>query len=356
MKPSRLRIGALIALLLVLSCSALYSANVTPLQLGGTGASLTASAGALPYSSSSAFVLGPVGTSGYFMRSGGTGAYTWFDLFGTANTWSSAQTFSSLTASRLIATDGSKAITSTITSANLAASISDETGSGAAVFAVTPQLENPSVVGTVAFVNQTANRLMTLNSNAWIDTAISSANMAASITDETGTGAAVFANSPALVTPTINGVTTLPTTVIVKSADESVTSSTTLQDDNHLTLSVGANETWSFDLTLFHTGDTSGDLKLALAIPSGAAITWGAHGDISSGLGFFSGAFNGGGDGNVAALADFGASNFTIATVSGVLANSTNAGSLTLRWAQNSSSGTATTIRARSFLRAQKVS
>jgi len=356
MQRPLLKIGAVSALLLILTCSALYSANVTPLQLGGTGASLTASAGSIPYSTSSALGMSSVGTSGYFLRSGGTGAPTWLNLLGTNNTWSTTQTYSALTASRLLATDGSKQLTNTITSANLAASVSDETGSGEVVFASAPTMTNPTIAGVAVYFNLPPNRLLTLNGSSWSDTAISSANMAASVTDETGTGAAVFANSPALVTPTINGVTTLPTTVIVKSADETVTSSTSLQDDNHLTLSIAANETWSFDLTLFQTGATSGDLKLALAIPSGAAITWGYVGWLTSGVAPATAAFNAGGDANVAALGSFGASTFDIVQIYGVCANSTNAGSLTLRWAQNSSDGTATTIRARSFLRAQKVS
>ena len=61
---------------------------------GGTNASLTAAAGGLLYSTASALAIQAAGVSGYFARSGGTGAPTWFDLFGSANTWTATQTHS----------------------------------------------------------------------------------------------------------------------------------------------------------------------------------------------------------------------------------------------------------------------
>lgn len=60
-------------------------------SLGGTGQS-NATAGSVLYGTGSAFALAS-GTSGYFMRWGGTGAPTALDLFGTANTWTANQTF-----------------------------------------------------------------------------------------------------------------------------------------------------------------------------------------------------------------------------------------------------------------------
>lgn len=58
---------------------------------GGTNTTTIAAAGALPYSDGSAFAWGSVGTSGQFLRSGGSGVYSWFNLFSTANTWSNHQ-------------------------------------------------------------------------------------------------------------------------------------------------------------------------------------------------------------------------------------------------------------------------
>jgi hypothetical protein len=105
------------------------------------------------------------------------------------------------------------------TSANLAGALTDETGSGAAVFAtsptlVTPNLGTPStlvgtnITGTAAGLtagNVTTNAnltgAVTSVGNATSLGSFTSANLAAALTDETGSGSAVFANTPTLVTP-----------------------------------------------------------------------------------------------------------------------------------------------------------
>lgn len=96
------------------------------------------------------------------------------------------------------------------TSAQLAGVISDETGSGALVFATSPTLVTP-ILGTPASGTLTsctglpvATGVSGLGANVATFLATpSSANLAAALTDETGTGAAVFANSPTLVTPAL---------------------------------------------------------------------------------------------------------------------------------------------------------
>jgi hypothetical protein len=107
----------------------------------------------------------------------------------------------------------------TPSSANLLAAVSDETGSGSLVFAtsptlVTPALGTPSalvgtnITGTASGLtagNVTTNAnltgAVTSVGNATSLGSFSSANLAAALTDETGSGAAVFATSPTLVTP-----------------------------------------------------------------------------------------------------------------------------------------------------------
>lgn len=98
----------------------------------------------------------------------------------------------------------------TPSSANLAAALTDETGTGAAVFANGPTLIAP-VLGTPAsglLTNATGLPIATGVSGLGTGVATflatpSSANLAAAVTDETGSGAAVFATSPALVTPAL---------------------------------------------------------------------------------------------------------------------------------------------------------
>lgn len=107
----------------------------------------------------------------------------------------------------------------TPSSANLATAVTDETGSGSLVFAtsptlVTPALGTPSalvgtnITGTAAGLtagNVTTNAnltgAVTSVGNATSLGSFSSANLLAALTDETGTGSAVFATSPTLVTP-----------------------------------------------------------------------------------------------------------------------------------------------------------
>lgn len=98
----------------------------------------------------------------------------------------------------------------TPSSANLATAVTDETGSGALVFATSPTLVTPAL-GTPAsgtLTNATGLPISTGVSGLGAGVATflatpSSANLATAVTDETGSGALVFATSPTLVTPAL---------------------------------------------------------------------------------------------------------------------------------------------------------
>ena len=98
----------------------------------------------------------------------------------------------------------------TPSSSNLAAAVTDETGTGALVFANSPTLVTPAL-GTPSSATLTnATGLPIASGVSGLGTGVatflgtpSSSNLAAAVTDETGTGALVFANSPTLVTPTL---------------------------------------------------------------------------------------------------------------------------------------------------------
>lgn len=99
-------------------------------------------------------------------------------------------------------------------SANLRAAMTDETGTGLLVFNTSPTLVTPilGVPTSGTLTNCTGLPIATGVSGLAANVATflatpSSANLAAALTDETGTGAAVFANTPSLITP-ILGVPT----------------------------------------------------------------------------------------------------------------------------------------------------
>ena len=132
---------------------------------------------------------------------------------------------------------GIQAFLATPSSANLRAAMTDETGTGLLVFNTSPTLVTP-ILGTVTSGNISActstsmvlvspilgtptSGTLTNCTGLPIATGVSglaanvatflatpaSANLAAVLTDETGTGAAGFANTPTLVTPVIGAAT-----------------------------------------------------------------------------------------------------------------------------------------------------
>ena len=104
---------------------------------------------------------------------------------------------------------GAATFLATPTSANLAALLPDETGTGANVHATSPVLVTPNL-GTPSFINLANATGLPVTSVGELAPGMStflatptSANLAATMTDETGSGANVFATNPVLVTPNL---------------------------------------------------------------------------------------------------------------------------------------------------------
>lgn len=146
--------------------------------------------------------------------------------------------------------------------------------------------------------------------------------------------------------------------VIKKAATETLSSSTTLQDDDDFSVDLDADKTYQVELHVIATGAASpGDIKIAWAVTGGVAALTNRHSDgpavgttdaTSSALMRASGAH---GLTTAVAYGTDGTNGSKI--VEDFLVETTTAGTsgtLTMQWAQNSSSATATGVNGSSFL------
>lgn len=141
---------------------------------------------------------------------------------------------------------------------------------------------------------------------------------------------------------------------VTKTADQSVTSSTTLVNDNELLLSLAANAVYEFRCTLDYEGGTQGasDLKWGWSVPSGTIMRYTRIGIDTAGAstaGFMTT------ESSTVAGGTAGAGSLKGVLMDGVIDTGSTAGTLQLKWAQNTSSATATIVHALSKLIAQRV-
>jgi hypothetical protein len=150
----------------------------------------------------------------------GTGSQRWknanFSGIVTATTFSGALSGTATSTTNIpnltgaITSNNTTTSLGSFTSSDLRTALTDETGSGSAVFATSPTLVTP-VLGTPSSGTLTNCTGLPISSGvsglgANVATFLgtpSSSNLASAVTDETGSGALVFATSPTLVTPTL---------------------------------------------------------------------------------------------------------------------------------------------------------
>lgn len=150
----------------------------------------------------------------------------------------------------------------------------------------------------------------------------------------------------------------IPILSVRKTADESVVSSVTLQTDDDLFKAVVANTKYMLDCFFIYSGAAAGTggFKCDWTVPVGATLDWASYGV----LGHSSGTLT---DYDVPLLAASttrshgtnGVGNEMTLQPRGLLTVSGTAGTLALRWAQATSSATATILHTNSYFRLIKL-
>lgn len=140
-------------------------------------------------------------------------------------------------------------------------------------------------------------------------------------------------------------------TAVGKTNDESVTSSTTLQDDDHLFFTGAPNTLYVVDFYIRAEFNTLGQIKIAINAPSANFVSLNAA-MIADGVVTAQGTANA--LATAVPLVITGATSGMVHAHVGILIGSTG-GQVVLQWAQNTSNGTATTVKAGSYLIANQI-
>ncbi len=146
-------------------------------------------------------------------------------------------------------------------------------------------------------------------------------------------------------------------TFAIKGSDETITNSTTLQNDNDLSFSIGANETWEvvvqLDPTTDGEDDDAPDMKVAVTIPSGTLHVYAlGYGDDEEDI---AGSW-------LTTSGTKGATNFVISdddtagpiTLQGIIVGGSTSGTVHIQWAPATSTSKKATIQKNSYLKATR--
>lgn len=144
-----------------------------------------------------------------------------------------------------------------------------------------------------------------------------------------------------------------------KTADESLASNVTLQNDDHLTLAYEANAFYILEGVLYVVGPAAADIRTAFTFTAaaGTELSWGSAGPDTGMSTLVSGSGDWQGRPNETAspsnLINYGLYDFSPVTIilRGSLTVGATPGTLTLQWAQNTSNAGAVIVKKTSWLR-----
>jgi len=171
----------------------------------------------------------------------------------------------------------------TPSSANLRSVLTDETGTGSAVFATSPTLVTPILGTPTSGTLTTCTGLPISTGVTGLGTGVatflatpSSANLRASLTDETGTGSAVFATSPTFTGTTVSANITYSGLIATTAAAPTIASAATIAPT---TPNVFISGTAAIVTITAPAPISAGGGRITL-IPTGA-FTWTTAGNIA---------------------------------------------------------------------------
>lgn len=240
----------------------------------GGGAGVAPSSGSRSGNTTTFATANGILTNGHCVSIDGSGNFV--DAGGSCTTGGGGGTVSSGTANDLAYYASSGTVVTGLTSANSGVLVT----SGSGVPSISTTLPSGLALGTPASATLTnATGLPILSGVSGLGTGVatflgtpSSANLAAALTDETGSGAAVFGTSPTFVTPTLGAATAtsinkVAITAPASSATLTIANGKTLTASNTLTL-VGTD---SSTLNI-GTGGTLGTAAFQATGTSGATL------------------------------------------------------------------------------------
>lgn len=142
---------------------------------------------------------------------------------------------------------------------------------------------------------------------------------------------------------------------LYKTANQSVTSSTTLVNDTHFAFSLVANVTYSMESCLITDGAAAGGLKMQFTGPAGAVMNWAAYGvNFGGGLADYDVVMQVMAQATPRALGLNGATAMC-AQPAGMIIMAGTAGTLNFKWAQQASNATATRVLIGSWMRVTRI-
>lgn len=147
-------------------------------------------------------------------------------------------------------------------------------------------------------------------------------------------------------------ITELRPLSVLKTADETVNNSTTMQNDDQLLISVEANITYDFFLRLIVNTNATADFKMQFTGPAGATMSTQAYtgSNPDTAASALQGPTN-----NLTTVAAFsGVAADQVLIIQGFLAVSATAGTLQLQWAQNTLNVSNTSVKANSYMWLQR--